>query len=748
MNLQDLKLSLFQFPRAYISVMRPFQEILRLIQYDEDVIIKTKAFRQKMAEMGKQTANELIKEKLVPAFGVAVTYKGHGHSKSEANGWTGLALCDIDSIYDPAELEATFERLKADPHSLLVFRSISGQGIKVIYWYERENGQKIDDTSWRAAFLIGNEYLARVANHEYDKACDDLTRLCGLAHDPLLHYNLNAEPFRLTDDMIVEQNCTHPLHGKGHKEYAAHSFHVSVEEAWPIVEKMVNERDIAYIPGQHHDFILHASYLFNRFGVPEDDLLSWASQEWSDHSKDERERAIRHKYKDDAKHGSWKLGQKKKGRENSMVTLPEIREWLAAHVQVCYNLVTDQLVWRDKPNTIGSVENIPLTSSEWQSVDEMEINTRRHQIAVDTGKRVLKQDVESIYKSDFAKKVHPVRQFIEQLPYWDGVDRVAELASHIHIDESQAIPEPVDGSSYLEWTLRKWLVSMVAMWMDDKVQNQTIFTIIGPQGIYKTTFFRHILPPPLHSYFIENTDNSFAGRDNTLLMAENCLVEIEEVDAIEGKDLSKLKGLVTSEKVKERRPYGKFRETWARLASFCASGNEQHILTDLTGSRRWLCHLVNSIDNPREWNLDYEQFYAQLYHLYKTSFRYYFTHEEEDRIDQMNALFKVYSLEEQLIFTRYRKPKGNESSKLMNASMIAVQILGGRVPTSAMIRKVGMLMHKNKFKSIHKRTGDYYKVFEIPYEQQQNYIAMDEVLETDEPETSQQSEPEELDLPF
>lgn len=154
MNLQDLKLSLFQFPRAYISVLKPIQEILRLIQYDDDVNNKTKAFRQKMAEMGKQTANELIKEKLVPAFGVAVTYKGHGHSKSEANGWTGLALCDIDSIYDPAELEATFERLKADPHSLLVFRSISGQGIKVIYWYERENGQKIDDTSWRAAYLF------------------------------------------------------------------------------------------------------------------------------------------------------------------------------------------------------------------------------------------------------------------------------------------------------------------------------------------------------------------------------------------------------------------------------------------------------------------------------------------------------------------------------------------------------------------------------------------------------------------
>ena len=132
MNIQDLRLSLFQYPRAYISVLRPFQEILRLIQYDNDIFNKTNAFRQKMEEMGKNMANELIKEKLVPAFGVAVTFKGHGHGKSEANGWTGLALCDIDDLYDPVELEATFERLKNDPHALLIFRSISGQGIKVI----------------------------------------------------------------------------------------------------------------------------------------------------------------------------------------------------------------------------------------------------------------------------------------------------------------------------------------------------------------------------------------------------------------------------------------------------------------------------------------------------------------------------------------------------------------------------------------------------------------------------------------
>ena len=415
-------------------------------------------------------------------------------------------------------------------------------------------------------------------------------------------------------------------------------------------------------------------------------------------------------------------------------------------MQVCFNMVTNQLVWRDKVNTVGYLEEIPLTSSEWKPIDKMEINTRRQQIAVDTGKRVLQSDVESVFESDFARKVHPIRQFIERLPYWDGVDRVAALASHIHVDETPQLL--AERQSYLEWSLHKWLVSMVAMWMDDKVQNQAIFTIIGPQGIYKTTFFRHILPPPLHSYFIENTDNSFAGKDNNLIMAENCLVEIEEVDAIEGKDLAKLKGLVTSEKVKERRPYAKFRETWSRLASFCASGNEQRILTDLTGSRRWLCHLVRSIDNPREWNLDYEQFYAQLHHEYQHGYRYYFDKADEARIEQMNHSFKVTSFEEQIIDTRYRKPKGNETYKLMSASMIILQILSGMVPTTSMIQKIGKLMHQKNYDFIHKKSGEYYKVVEIPYEQQQIYIAMKDEIETNGNTPTQLTDTKQLELPF
>ena len=679
-------------------------------------------------------------------------FKGLGHSAEQAEAWTGLAMCDIDHVDDPEELEAAFRRLSQDRHVLMMYRTISGQGLRIIYLYTRENGQRIDDTSWRAAFYVGNEYLSDVAGHPFDERCNDYTRLSGMAGDPDIYFNPDAEPFSISDDLLVEQNCEYQEHGRPRKEYGAGSFHPEPEEAWPRVERILAEKQLTYTAGHHHDYVLHASYLFNRFGVPLDALLEWASREWADYNGEERDKAIRHPYKKTERHGTWKLTAKKRDRENTMITLPELRQWLDEHVEVRYNIVTDQLVWRERSVRKGAPqeqdEEIPLTSTDWKPVDETEINTRRFQIAFDTGKRVLKPDVESVYKSDFAKKVHPIRQFIERLPEWDGQDRVAELTAHLHAASATEGQTDRQAQEHLQWTLHKWLVGMVATWMDDKVQNQCIFTIIGTQGIYKTTFFRHLLPPPLHSYFLENSHNSFSSKDDRIALTENCLVEIEEVDAIEGKELSELKGLVTAETIKERRPYGKFREQKPRLASFCASGNEQKILTDSTGNRRWLCHQVRSIDNPREWNLDYEQFYAQLHYELKSGFQYWFDTEEEQRVATANRPFIVISIEEQLITTRLRKPKGNEAYKLMNATMIALYICGGHISPGITVRKIGDMMHKLKYKFYHKNNGNFYKVVEIPFDQQQKYIALSNDGENESESQVQPADAEELDLPF
>ena len=803
--LQQQKVSLLQNLQSIVSVPVGLDEVLRLIRYDSSVEGKTVSYRKMMAVLGKAKADEELKQKLLPAVSVAVLFDGNGRKAAHILGFTGLALVDIDGINsltpDPstpsgarppvvfptgegsdylqggnAALQEAFEKVKADPHTLLVYRTVSGQGLRIIYRYTRDSsteelsaplpqreGQGGGAISWRAAFLKGNQYYAELTGHEYDEQCSDYSRLCGLAHDEQVYVNWEAEPFVITDEEILTANFSADQErGKPRREHPADTFQVSIDDAWPKVEQALQRKGMVYRSGHHHDYVLHAAFLMNRYGVDLDDLLEWATQEWSDYDAKQRERTIRSCYKKTGEHGTWRLNlQGRKSKETSMITLPEIREWLRQHVEVIYNVVTDISMWRAHPSPpkgrdvqiptstcLGNQTSPPLEGlgEAWQQLDERVVCSIRSQIATDTCKRVLKSDVMDVLHSDFARLYHPVREYIEALPEWDGRDRVKELARKAHPSPPEGRDVQIDNaskrfaasgnqtsppweglgeaSSYFEWSLHKWLVAMVATWMSDLSSNHEIFVLIGSQGIYKTTFFRHLLPPQLRMYFWENAHNSFASKDDHLALAENCLVEIEEIDLQNPRDISELKALATSEKVKERRPYARFREEKHRLASFCGSGNQQRFLSDDTGNRRWLCHKVTHIDDPRQWGIDYDQLYAQLRDELRRGFRYWFDADEQRIVERQNQAFRIESDEEQLIRTRLRPPHDGEKITLMNAASICQFINGGVVGRGLSTRKVGMVMRRLGFEHTHTRAGEFYKVYQIPVNDIQPTLAM------------------------
>ena len=789
------KLSLYQCLTSSPSRAVGMEEIVRLIRYDNDVRYKTESYRKMASVLGKEKADEEVKRKMVPACSIGVLFDGNGRNAANILGFTGLALCDIDSLVNEelrmkneesqdrrseggsqfaTAIETVRQKINADPHTLLCYVTIGGNGFRIIYRYTRESaGDSLStplshrrgaggEAVWRgaggeaisfpAAFLKGNRYYAELVEHEYDAQCSDYTRLCGLAHDPEVYVNWEAEPFVITDDEILAANFSADKErGKPRREYAAGTHSVSVEDAWQNVEKTLAGRGLVYQSGHHHDYVMHAAFLMNRYGVDLDELLQWASQVWSDYNNKERENTIRSCYKKTQEHGTWRLNRKgRKPKETSMITLPEIKDWLRQHVEVIYNVVTDQLMYKAGGEAFGLL-------------DERVVCSIRSQMAADTGKRVLKNDVMDVLRSDFARLYHPVREYIESLPAWDGRDRVKELCSHVIESEelrmknqrslaegksNEEFPTGKVGgkeeiqssmgkgtavadsslfilhSSLFEWALHKWLVACVASWMSDLSSNHEIFVLIGSQGIYKTTFFRHLLPPQLRMYFWENAHNSFASKDDHLALAENCLVEIEEIDLQNPRDISELKALATSEKVKERRPYARFREEKHRLASFCGSGNQQHFLSDDTGNRRWLCFKVDHIDDPRTWALDYDQLYAQLRDELRQGFRYWFDPDEQRIVEQQNQAFRIESDEEQLIRSRLRPPRTTDKITLMNAASICQFINGGVVGRGLSSRKVSLAMTKLGFKRVRTNQGAFYEVYQIPPNEIQPTLAI------------------------
>ena len=497
---------------------------------------------------------------------------------------------------------------------------------------------------------------------------------------------------------------------------------------------MLNKRNVSYGPGTHHHYVMHAAHLFNHFGTPMEDLLAWAAQNWNDYDQKQREGIIHWVYQNrQHEHGCWRLNKGGRLKEVSMITLPDICKWLSVNkVEIIYNQITDQTSYLED-------------NGEWHLMEESYICKLRRMMATDTGKRVLKNDLKDMINSDLARRIHPIRDYVKQLPAWDKKDRVAELASFVHVEAVQEKQTPEEAQELMRWALHKWLVATMADWLSDDICNETILTFIGPQGVYKTTFFRFLLPPPLRSYYWENSSNSFSQKDDQIALVENCLVEIEEIDAFKDRDNAELKSLSTKITLKIRRPYDKFVMAKHRLAALCATGNQERFLTDETGNRRWLCFRVSSVDNPRKWEFDYEQLYAQLRDEYYDGFPYWFAKSDEARMKQQNDYFRIISDEEQLIRSRFRKPRPGEPFKFLSSAAIAQMIsYGNRNITS---RRVSLVMRAIGYRSERNSKGCFYPLYDMDPTEAQREISALFAAESEDSEAPQ-DEAVEQDLPF
>ena len=273
--------------------------------------------------------------------------------------------------------------------------------------------------------------------------------------------------------------------------------------------------------------------------------------------------------------------------------------------------------------------------------------------------------VEFVYSEDVP--VHnPIGDYLTQLPRWDGKNHIGQLFGRLPGITTE-----------LQGFLATWLLSAVAHWlqMDTLHGNECVPTLIGAQGCGKTTFFHRLLPTELRQYYLDhlNLSNKF---DKEMALTNNLLVNLDELDAIRPSQHAALKQTLSKSKVNGRPIYGCSQEDRPRFASFVATTNNPHPLTDATGSRRYICLLIPDgqyIDNSGE--IDYGQLYAQVLHeLTVTKTPYWFSNDEVARIQQLNQNYLLKKDISEMVEICFRKPKEGEVGKLMNSKMLLEHI--------------------------------------------------------------------------
>ena len=337
----------------------------------------------------------------------------------------------------------------------------------------------------------------------------------------------------------------------------------------------------------------------------------------------------------------------------------------------------------------------------WRNLTDKDINTMVCQCVTDSSVNISVTEMWTALKSDLVPAVHPLREWLNGLRPWsssepDWIDMLAQKVV-VKDDGQLAIG---NRQEYWRKCFKKWFVAMVASWMKDKVVNHTVLVLVGRQGIYKTTWLDRLMPPELRAYSSKLPLSGQISKDDRLRLCENGLLNIDELDAICGREMNIVKSLLTSTDVNERAAYGRLKERRVRLASFCASTNNREFLTDITGNRRWLPFEVESIQNPFDDIILYERLYAQAKAYVECGyFAYWFDMDEIEVLEQHNEKFRALENEEELLNVYFAVPAADSmNSKFLATAEISEKLISaGNIKRPMPLSRLGMILGQHGF---------------------------------------------------
>ena len=337
--------------------------------------------------------------------------------------------------------------------------------------------------------------------------------------------------------------------------------------------------------------------------------------------------------------------EEKEKKSPKHALLENLEAFLFARYDFRFNVLTEQTEYRQKGE------------GAFRHVDQRVLNT----LCIDArgqGINCWDKDVSRLLLSQKIADFHPFLSYMANLPEWDGVDRVSELAKRISDS-----PLWVNG-------FHRWMLGMASQWMnqDNQCANAVAPLLVSTeQGRCKSTFCSILLPDELQKFYIDKFDlTSESGCEQKLSLFG--LVNMDEFDRYSVRSMATLKNLMQLKKLTFRKSHRSYYSQLPRITSFIGTSNQKELLTDTTGSRRFLCvEVKEKIDCTRP---DYAQLYAQLKAELLAGDRCWFTSEEEQEIQEHNRSFYKHSPEQDLFFRCFRLPKEGEEAVLLSPTEI------------------------------------------------------------------------------
>jgi predicted P-loop ATPase len=324
-----------------------------------------------------------------------------------------------------------------------------------------------------------------------------------------------------------------------------------------------------------------------------------------------------------------------KGSEKrKSLPIVEVREKLTEWYELRFNEIS------------GEVEGKKNDEDEFKVLNENNLYIQ----LLSNGYRISFANLAALLNSEFVQTYNPFKEYFHSLPQWQEGDEdyITALANHIDAEDQ----------AQFNHHFKKMLVRMIACALDDNVFNKHALILVGgQQNTGKSTFCRYLCPVPLQNYYTESIP---LDKDGLISLCENFIINLDELSTLSKFELNHLKSLFSKDRVRVRHPFARKAQTDPRRASFIGSTNEDTFLTDTTGSVRWLCFEISSIN----WDykkIDINKVWSQAYSLYMSGFKYQLTSEEIQENESRNEQYQTVVQELEYI-QKYFSP-GNPFEK-------------------------------------------------------------------------------------
>lgn len=622
-----------------------------------------------------------------------VTISGIFAERSDATIQTHSTYVAIDVDKQP-HLEMSYPALRdllgADPMVYAAFLSSRGKGLCLIV--------KVDPKAHREAYGWMSLHFYKRYNINTDPSCINLSRIRFVSWDPDLIINENAIPCPATPAPRKEKKQAKPyIHS--HKEFDRIIEEVinrqidltKTYQDWlfcgfSILSKYEENAARTYF---HQISEIHPEYDYDKCEQKFDNLLQTTQNEipidWfynhiekkglKAYSKEMEASIIFSVFSDSTDEDSQNPAQppidKQIARQvlDEMPLVTKIKYFLKSkNAEYTHNEFTDELTAGETPVTDRLLNSFYVECRE--KVDD--------KTQFDLVRRIL--------QSDFTRTFHPFKDFISHCEQTYTPEQAKG-----HIDK--IIAALTSETRYADLFIKKWLVAMVASAFGN--MSELVLVFCGPQGTGKTEWFRRILPQTLSRY--RATLNWSGDKDEIIRMSRNLIMLDDEMGGKSQREEKQIKKVSSIDKEQQRAAYKAIDEMFKRHAIFCGTTNDEWILSDPSGNRRFLPFYISAMDHNLFNQVDKELLFYELYLEWQAGHAITLSIEDKKKLDEISIRFEKPHLEEELIARHLSHPEPDQTGEYLTATDIMIYLKGNAAGMMIKLEKIGAALQKAGF---------------------------------------------------